>query len=255
MKKAQMKADARADLKIIGDNNVSGGSYNYVHIIGDSIVNGNLDCLNLKTIGSVQINGNAKTDNAKIVGSISVSGSLESEDIRISGNIDTNADLKAKNISLKGGMDIKGGIKSDNIRLTGFVTIKKNCEAETFRSEGPLTIGGLLNADKIDIRIHSRCRISEIGGGKIRATRGHYSKLGRLIKSFLIPADFFKGKLVADSIEGDEIRLEDTKAKTVRGKTVVIGERCEIDLLEYSEECRIYGKSTVKEKKKIRKAE
>ncbi len=247
-----MKNATGTDLKIIGDNSASGGHYNNAKIIGDSIVNGNLDCLNFKSVGNSRIDGSVKAEKTKIVGAVSVTGSLESNEIRVVGNMDTGGDIKARSIDLRGGMDIKGGVKSDDIKLTGYVTIKKNCEAETFRSEGPLNIGGLLNAGEVDIRIHSRCKVSEIGGERISVRRGHYSKLGDIIKSLFLPADFFKGKLVTDSIEGDAIQLEDTKAKTVRGKTVSIGDGCEIDLLEYAKECRINGRSVVKEKRKVK---
>ncbi|MGO9481829.1 MAG: hypothetical protein ACLP05_08630 [Candidatus Kryptoniota bacterium] len=246
-----MRTQTRTDLRIIGDNSATGGSYNNAKIIGESVINGNLDCLNFKCVGSSRIEGNMKANHARIVGSVSITGSLETDDIRIAGNVDTNGDVKAANLLLTGGLDIKGGVKSGNIRLTGYSTIKRNCEAETFRSEGPLNIGGLLTADDVDIRIHSRCRVSEIGGERICARRGHYSKLRNIIKSLFIPADYFKGELVVDSIEGDDIRLEDTKARTVRGKNVVIGEGCEIDSLEYTGECRINGRSMVKEKKKV----
>jgi len=246
-----MRTYTNNDLKIIGDNNASGGKYNNAKIIGDSVINGNLECVNFKCVGDTKVQGNLKTDHTRIVGSLSVAGAFESDDVRIAGNVEASGDIKSKNLILRGGMDVKGGVNSDDLRLTGYTTIRKNCEAETFISEGPLAISGLLSADYIDIRIHSRCKVSEIGGERIQARRGHYAKLGNLLKTFFIPADTFKGKLVADSIEGDEIRLEDTKAKVVRGKDVVIGDGCEIDMLEYTEECRIDGRSSVKEKRKI----
>lgn len=40
--------------------------------------------------------------------------------------------------------------------------------------------------------------------------------------------------LEVETIEGDEIDLEGTKAELVRGKTVVIGAGCEIERVEYS---------------------
>ncbi len=246
-----MKINTKGDLKIIGDSSASGGHYKNARIIGDSIVNGDIDCVNFKCVGNTKVDGKLHADNTKVVGSLSVIGSIESDDIRIDGNIESYGDLMSKNLVLRGGMDVKGGVTAEDIRLIGYTTIRKNCDAESFRSEGPLTIVGLLNADEIDIRINSRCKVAEIGGERIQARRGHYPRLGNLIKSFFIPADLFKGKLITDSIEGDEIRLEDTNAKIVRGKKIFIGDGCEIDIVEYAEECRITRRSSVKEKKKI----
>ncbi|MFZ1081445.1 MAG: hypothetical protein WAO19_05915 [Candidatus Kryptoniota bacterium] len=248
-----MKTDTRADLKIIGDSSSSGGHYNSAKVIGDCIVNGNLDCVRFKCVGNSKINGDVETKEAKIIGSTSITGFLKSDNIRVTGNVDVNGDINSKDIVIRGGVDTKGGIKSDEIRIKGYVTIKKNCEAEIFRSEGPLAIGGLLNAESIEIRIHSICKITEIGGERIDVRRGHGSKLERIFKSIFLPADFYGGKLVTDCIEGDQVRLEYTKAKVVRGKNVVIGDGCEIDLVEYAEECRINGHSAVKQKKNVRK--
>lgn len=182
-----VKASTRVDLKIIGDNNAAGGNFNHVRIIGDTIINGNLDCLTFRSVGDSRINGNLKANDARIVGSVSIMGSLETEEIRIAGNLDASGDVKTYSLVLKGGMETKGGVKSDDIRVTGFATIAKNCESETFKSEGPLSIGGLLNAGEIDIRIHSRCRVAEIGGERIQARRGHYSGPGKHNKGALHP--------------------------------------------------------------------
>ncbi len=246
-----MKAGTRADLKLIGNSSAAGGNYNNAKVLGDSIVNGNLDCINFKCVGNSKINGNLKTNGARVVGSTSITGVLKSYNIRVAGNVEVNGDINSKNIVIHGGMDTKGGIKSEDIRIKGYAAIKKNCEAETFRSEGLLTIGGLLNAENVEIIIHSTCKVAEIGGETVNVRRGHGLKLEHVFKSFFLPANFYGGKLVTECIEGDDIRLEYTKAKVVRGKNVVIGDGCEIDLVEYKDEYRTHGKPDVKEKRKI----
>ena len=246
-----MTSTANGNLRVIGDNSASGGRYNSAKLVGDAVINGDLDCAEFKSVGKARIDGSVKTKNAKIVGSLSVKGSFESEEATITGNLETSGDIKSRSLVSRGGIETKGKIAAEEIRFVGYCTIRKSCEAETFRSEGPLNIAGMLNADEINIGIHSRCRIGEIGGGKIHIRRGRYSKIGDLIKSLFTPNDFFMGKLVTESIEGDEIRIENTKSKIVRGKNVVLGDGCEIDLLEYTEECRVSSKSVVKEKKKI----
>ena len=56
---------------------------------------------------------------------------------------------------------------------------------------------------------------------------------------------------VAESIEGDEISIEYTSAKTVTGKDVKIGEGCEIELLQYSENAEISPKAKIGRCEKI----
>ena len=43
----------------------------------------------------------------------------------------------------------------------------------------------------------------------------------------------FNTCLITDIIEGDEIYLEYTKAKIIRGNNVELGPGCEIELIEY----------------------
>jgi cytoskeletal protein CcmA (bactofilin family) len=246
-----MTSNERADLRIIGDNSASGGSYDNVKIVGDCVVNGNLDCCDFRSVGDSRVEGSVKARSARIVGTILVRGSLESGDLRVTGKVDTHGSLTAEKLVVRGEINVGSGVKSDDIRLIGQTTIRENCQAERFKSEGPINIGALLTADDLDLRVHGRCKVSEIGGGRITVRRGHYSKFGEILKSLFIPVSYFKGTLTAESIEGDEIRLEDTKAKTVRARDVVIGDECEVDVLEYTGECRISSRSTVKEKRKV----
>lgn len=55
------------------------------------------------------------------------------------------------------------------------------------------------------------------------------------------------GDVTADSIEGDEIYLESTRSKMVRGKRVLIGPDCQIDRVEYEEEIHVHDEAEVHE--------
>jgi len=52
-------------------------------------------------------------------------------------------------------------------------------------------------------------------------------------------------------IEADEISLEATVAKMVRGKRVTIGPGCRIDQVEYTESLQIDPKSVVREQVRV----
>ncbi len=54
-------------------------------------------------------------------------------------------------------------------------------------------------------------------------------------------AFFLDKHLYAETIEADEVRLEETTCKVVRGKTVVIGPGCQIDLVEYVDDFKHAG--------------
>lgn len=244
-----MKDKIKPNLKIVGDNSASGGHYNDVRIIGNSVVDGDIECIKFKSVGDTKINGSIKADHLRTVGSVSIEGSVQSDSIAITGDLKSTGDVRAGDLKITGGISTNGTIKGDNIRLTGYVAAKKNCEGESFRSDGQLSIGGLLNADEIDIRAYGQSGINEIGGDKIVVRKGR--GILRVIKSALAAAGFCSEMLEVDSIEGDEIRLEYTKAKVVRGKDVIIDNGCNIELVEYKDSLRVRHGSTVKQKRKI----
>jgi len=66
-----------------------------------------------------------------------------------------------------------------------------------------------------------------------------------------IPSNWGNAILTVNSIEGDDLRLSNTRAKVVRGKNVIIDSGCEIDLIEYTDSLQVSRGSSVKEKKKI----
>jgi len=59
------------------------------------------------------------------------------------------------------------------------------------------------------------------------------------------------GRLIAGTIEGDSVRVEQTQAKTVRGTDVSIGEGCEIMLVEYKNSFKAAPGARIKESRKI----
>lgn len=244
-----MRDNQKPNLRIIGDNSASGGHYNDAKIVGNGVINGDLECVNFKCIGDSRLSGNLKAGKVKIMGSISVEGSATVDDAHVAGDLNVAGDIHAGHFSLRGGITTKSGIKAENLSLMGYVTVKKNCEAETFKSDGRLNIDGLLNADEININTYGQSRVAEIGGDRIVVRRG--SGIGKMLKYLFASSGFGGGTLRSNSIEGDDIRLSHTRANVVRGKNVIIESGCEIDLVEYKESLRLNHGSSVRERKQV----
>ncbi len=109
-----------------------------------------------------------------------------------------------------------------------------------FYAEGKINIKGLLSVDNIEIILQRRSNITEIGGEKLsvrKEDKGIFSNL------------FFNSRyiLIVEEIEADEIYLEYTKCKVVRGNNIIIGEGCNIEKIEYNNELEVNEKSIVKE--------
>ena len=133
-------------------------------------------------------------------------------------------------VTIKGNATVGGGVATHEIKILGFMKAGGDCSAETFSAEGAFTIGGLLTADTVDIKLYGPCSAREIGGEKItvRSPQGFQS----ITQIFTFWAD---KKLTAESIEGDDVYLEATNAKVVRGRNVTIGLDCKVDVVEYSD--------------------
>ena len=56
---------------------------------------------------------------------------------------------------------------------------------------------------------------------------------------------------VENSIEGDNVALENVKVPRVSGRVVAIGEDCEIELVQYSDQVEISPKAKVGRTEKI----
>lgn len=246
-----MNDKTRPNMKIIGDNSASGGRYAHAKIVGNGTINGDMECVTFKSVGDSRIEGNLKAEKVKTTGSIRIHGKTTAEEIRITGDLNLYGDLHAGHCRVRGGITTNGGIRAGDMSLMGYVTVKKNCEAELLKAEGQIRIDGLLNADDIDIKTHGASRISEIGGDRIVIRRGTASSLGKMLKFIFVPSSWNNATVIANSIEGDDIRLSGTRAKVVRGNNVAIESGCEIDLVEYKDQLRVSHGSSVKEKRKI----
>ena len=245
-----MVHQTRNDLRINGNGSISGGKYNDVIINGMGKVDGDVDCIKFRCNGESKVSGSIKSGSVKINGSASIKGNLKSDEIKISGYSGIGGAVDSKNIHIAGQADIGGSLSSDDISIRGAVKAKGDCNAENFVSQGRFTIDGLLNAGQIEIKLYGPCSAKEIGGETITVKKGNAFIIKDLIKSLFKYYDI-SNTLKVDSIEGDDITLEYTHAKTVSGNNVTIGEGCEIDLVEYKNSFQQSDSSKVKENKRV----
>ncbi|UAL52221.1 MULTISPECIES: hypothetical protein [Metabacillus] len=91
--------------------------------------------------------------------------------------------------------------------------------------------------------------MKEIGGEKITASNDKSFNLFRRLFQFLKSDPC----LHSEVIEGDNIQLDFTKAKLVRGNHITIGENCEIGMIEYTGTLEVHPKASVQESNKINK--
>ena len=237
------------DIKITGSGSSSGGKYNSVIISGSGKINGDLECVDFKTAGSSKVSGNLKADSIKISGSAKIEGDVEVEDIKISGSSHVVGNVKSQSIKINGSTHIEGNLYGEEVNIAGSVHIGKNCEAEYFKTSGSFRIQGLLNAGQVIIKLGGRCIVKEIGGEHIEVRVNPFDN--SLFRKVIDKMFNSRGDLTTELIEGDDIYIQNTNAKIVRGNNITIGEGCNIGLLEYKGDINISDASIVKEQKKI----
>jgi cytoskeletal protein CcmA (bactofilin family) len=271
--------DNSKDFSFSGRGTLGAGDYGKHHFSGSGSINGDITCTNIHSSGALHASGNIKcAGSVDCSGSFKCGGRVQCESLNSSGGITIEKDAECRHLhssgstkiggSLTGGMietsgslQIEGSILSGSLDISGSVKVEQNvridtadvrgsfkvggdCEAERFQSSGKVTVNGLLNAEEILIKLsRSESLIGEIGGEKIEVRRG--------LLTGILDLPSFTGYLVTNSIEGDEIYLENTKAKIVRGSKVRIGSGCEIDTVEYTDSFDKSGDAVVRELKKV----
>lgn len=158
--------------------------------------------------------------------------------VGITGEAVINDTLTCERMKLTGRLDASGDLHADEIKVLGELSVKGNCSSESIQVRGTIAVEGLLNTGNLEIRLYGPSKAKEIGGSVIRVKKN----LRGLAK--------YK-HLTVDTLEGDDIRVEYTRAKIVRGKHVEIGPGCDIEMVEYKENYSVSRKANVKEFRKV----
>ncbi|MDW4525932.1 polymer-forming cytoskeletal protein [Rossellomorea marisflavi] len=237
------------DVKISGSGKIHGDlSCKEFHMSGSGKVDGKVDAEHMKTSGSSVFSGDIQTGTFTVSGSSKCNGNLTAQEVDISGSVKIAGDLIAQTLESSGACKVDGKLQGQSLETSGSLKVGKDCEVESFTSSGSVHIDGLLNADKIDIKLHHHSTIKEIGGETVVVKQSRTGKFFKQVVNFFTQKDEF---LHCDLIEGDLITLENTKAKLVRGKHIIIGENCKIDHVEYSHELDTKENAKVERSTKI----
>jgi cytoskeletal protein CcmA (bactofilin family) len=193
--------------------------------------------------GNLTMTGNGSSlggefNRVRIMGERDVEGDLTCNHLRVMGTVCVRGQATSKWTRVMGNIDVDGDFHGEVVKILGQLSVKGDCNAEAFKVRGTFHIGGLLNAGRIEVRLFGPCEVKEIGGGQIHIER-----------NLSVTSDY--KHLTVETVEGDDIRLECTRAKVVRGNRVEIGPGCEIDLVEYKDHYRQSRQASVKESKRV----
>ncbi len=238
-----MEAKKLHSVNIDGMGKYTGGEFDCVNISGIGKVEGHLKCNALDVSGMISINGDLASKTSTVSGTAKVKGDLFGDDFNVSGMLRATGGGTIKNITINGTMKLGRTFRVKELENNGSLKIEGDLSGEQIRSNGMIECSGLLNCENLELRVSGVSHINEIGATTIKVERNNTSFDG--ILGFLIPKKYRNNQLVAETIEGDDIYLENCQAKVVRGKKVVIGPNSHIEIVEYIETLEVDEKATV----------
>lgn len=241
----------KRDIKISGSGQIAAGVYNDVRVSGSAKLSGHIGCRSLHVSGSANAEGFLEcTEELKVSGSMNCEDKVKAMCIGISGAFAAGDKITAMDMKCSGAFSCGGAVEVHNtLEISGKAEVTGDIEAERVAVSGRLNCGGLLNAEEIKICIAAGMDIGSIGGSRISIYRDGGKRIMRLpLFSSLVGS----GKVhISGSIEGDNIAIENVRAPRVSGRVVAIGEDCEIDLVQYSENVEISPKAKVGSVEKV----
>src|SRR3990170_1978686 len=194
-------------------------------------VNGNLLAGEAHMAGSCLVEGRAECDEIHTSGKTEVRGDVQAQEFRASGKTVVGGALRAKEIASSGKLVVGGDVEGEDVTISGSADVGGRIVATDFAGRGEFKVGGGLEAKEIDLRLDGSSRIPYLRGTDVEVRR-----------------ETRRGDLVADTIEGEDVYLEGTRAGLVRGGSVRIGPFCAIHTVE-ARELEVHEMSTVKERR------
>ncbi|MBO5110456.1 MAG: polymer-forming cytoskeletal protein [Clostridia bacterium] len=239
------------DMRISGSGNIPSGEYNKVSVSGSGHLIGKVRCVSFSSSGSSKGEDIECTENFQVSGSSHFSGNIEAADVEVSGLLHCDGELIAKDsFSTSGNTKCGKSIKCEQLSVPGSLKVEGDIESESVKINGTVNCAGLLNAENIEIKFDRGMNIGSIGGSKIVIVSEKAIKVSQRLPLFLAKTET-KRVNVNSSIEGDEVALEYVTCPRVTGRVIAIGQGCDIDLVQYSEDIEISPDAFVGETEKI----
>lgn len=238
-------------MNIAGSGKIPAGDYvEKISISGSGKIAGNVRCKALTVAGSATGMGDVCCEDVVgTAGSVHLKGALSAAELRANGSFRLDGDCVVRqDIRMNGAAHFGGVVKCTCFKSAGSVHLEKGAEAEEIHAEGHIRSNDLLNAERIELRLHDAfSRVASIGGSEICV---------KCTKTPSLLMILFRGRKVgtlevAESIEGEKIRLENTTAPLVVGDTVTIGKGCTIGLVQYKTALDIHPEARVEKSEKL----
>ena len=250
-----MNTDTRMDMKIAGSGRIPAGEYKAVSVSGSGKLFGQVRCATFSSAGSCRGEALVCEGSCKVSGSASFSENVQAASFSAAGSFACGGDLAiSEKLSCAGSVHCGGSVACHELSVAGLLKVGGGIEAESVKAKGTIACEGLLNAESIDIAFdNSGTDIDSVGGSSIAI---YPRREGKARRRFSLLSLFRRrsGRACAEvksSVEGDAIHLTGVVTPRVTGRVVVIGDGCDIELVQYSERVEISPDAKVGRTEKI----
>lgn len=235
------------DIHISGSGVISGGRYGTVRISGSGKCTEALEAESVHVSGSGHFQ-NVSADDIHISGSASFDGQVITKQLRVSGSVQLSQLTESNEMHVSGSIQASSALRGVNGHVSGSIRADEGAEFEEMQISGSAHVSGLLNVERLTIKLNGHSEIDEIGGNDILVFPSNEIQGG--ILRFLF-GSVNPRKLTCKSIEGTNVNVENTNCEMIRANTVRIGPGCQIGAVEYTDSIEIDESSKVITQKRV----
>ena len=223
---------------IRGSGTVAGGQhFEEFKCAGSGHVTGDLIADEAHIAGACVIDGRCVGTEFHASGRAEIAKDVAVEEFHVSGRATVGGDVKAVEVHVSGAARIGGSIlDADEVQVAGSIQVAGAVKTKEFMSRGAFDIASGVEADEVNIRLAGSSRTNAIKAQEIEVRREKRN-----------------GDLTVETIEGDEVYLEATRAGLVRGRTVHLGPYCSVHTVE-AEDLEVHETASFKERRTPTKA-
>lgn len=257
--KDRVKMD-KGEIKIAGNGVIGEGEYSKVKVMGSAKSTGHVVADEIQIMGNANFDGNVEGGTCTIHGNAHIVGDVAIVKLKVNGDLYVEGDCKVQELIVNGKVEISGLVEGKNVVTRGGLILNKPFKAKTLKIygelrtptdvsveevivEGKIQCEGLLSAESITVHscAHSYCK--EIGATKIVVEKPIYHLLWLSYHK--------KNVFTCETMEADEMKLENVEAKVARGRNIDLVDHCDIHTVEYSKSFSKSENSVVRDLVKV----
>ncbi|WP_419741489.1 polymer-forming cytoskeletal protein [Paraclostridium dentum] len=224
------------NITIAGAGYISEGSYEKIKVMGSATSSGNISTDILKVNGDARFSGNVYSKEMKVNGDTVIDGDCKIENLVVNGDLCVFGALECNNVTIRGDLKVNKNLNSICMKVYGDLIVKENIEGEDINIYGRINCEGLLTGENIFIFPKGISKCKEIGATYIEVDKPKNIGFGKVKFSLGYGS---MGKLQCDIIEGDSIKIKNTRANQLNGNSIDLISNCDINIIEYNDNLEI----------------